>query len=53
MRPVDVHLSVQVVGEKEVVGQFQPVRLHRVAGPIVVVPDIACKRASKDLRRRL
>ena len=38
---VDVHFSVKAVGEQQVVGELEPVRLHRVARAVVVVPHIA------------
>ena len=41
MRPVNLHLTVEAIVEEEVVGHPHPVRLHRVALAIVIVPYVA------------
>ena len=41
MRAVDVHFPVKAIGEQQVVGELESVRLHRVARAVVVVSHIA------------
>ena len=40
MRPVNLHLTVEAIVKEEVVGHPHPVRLHRVALSIIVVPNV-------------
>jgi len=49
-----VHLAVQAVAEDEVVRELHAVRLHGVAGAIVIVPDVRCTwRRGQAKRHRL
>jgi hypothetical protein len=49
-RAVDLHLLVQAVIEQQVVRHPNPVRLHRVPLPIVVVADVAVVEVTCDPR---
>lgn len=48
MWTVNVHLSVQVVGKQQVMGELQSVRLHGMAWPIVVVADVTCPSQNRE-----
>ena len=50
--PVALHLAVQTVPHDQVVRQLHAVRLHGMAGAIVVVPDVRC-RAGDDCQTML